>query len=40
MPIPSREDINVYGSLDERVACEHFLGKNLDEAEALFSRTS
>jgi hypothetical protein len=33
--IPSRQDINVYDSLDERSACEHFLGKNLDEAEAL-----
>ena len=36
MSIPSRADINVYDSLDERSACEHFLGKNLDEAEALF----
>ena len=36
MPIPTREDINVYDSLDERAACEHFLGKNVDEAEALF----
>ena len=36
MTIPSRQDINVYDSLDERSACEHFLGKSLDEAEALF----
>lgn len=36
MTIPTREEINVYDSLDERVSCERFLGKNLDEAEALF----
>jgi hypothetical protein len=36
MTLPSRQDINVYDSLDERSACEHFLGKSLDEAEALF----
>jgi hypothetical protein len=36
MALPSRQDINVYDSLDERSACEHFLGKSLDEAEALF----
>jgi hypothetical protein len=34
-PIPSRGDINVFDSLDEREACKHFLGKNLDEAEGL-----
>lgn len=36
-PIPSREDINVFDSLDERSACENFLGKNLAEAEDLFN---
>ena len=36
MTIPSHQDINVYDSLDERSACEHFLGKSLDEADALF----
>jgi hypothetical protein len=36
MPLPGRQDINVYDSLDERCACEHFLGKSLAEAEALF----
>jgi hypothetical protein len=36
MTLPSRQDINVYDSLDERSACQHFLGKGLDEAEALF----
>jgi hypothetical protein len=35
-PLPTRQDINVYDSLDERCACENFLGKNLEEAEALF----
>mgnify|MGYP001587234622 CR=1 FL=1 len=36
MSLPSREDINVHDSLDERVACKHFLGKSLDDAYALF----
>ncbi len=36
MTLPTHQDINVFDSLDERAACEHFLGKNLDEAEALF----
>ena len=40
MKIPGREDINVYDSLDERTACDHFLGKNLDEAEAMFQESS
>jgi hypothetical protein len=35
-PIPSREDLIVYDCLDEQSACEHFLGKSLEEAEALF----
>ena len=30
----------MYGSLDERSACEHFLGTSLDEAEALFRENS
>lgn len=34
--LPTRDDINVFDTLDERSACEHFLGKNLEEAEALF----
>lgn len=36
MSLPSREDINVYDSLDERAACKLFLGKSLDDAYALF----
>lgn len=40
MTIPSHQDINVYDSLDERSACEHFLGKTLEQAEALFRENS
>ncbi|MBX3451499.1 MAG: hypothetical protein KF777_18165 [Planctomycetaceae bacterium] len=36
MPLPTRPEINPYDDLDGRVACEHFLGKSLEEAEALF----
>jgi len=38
--IPSREDIDVHGSLDEACASKNFLGKSLDEAEALFRDNS
>jgi hypothetical protein len=34
--LPELNDINVYDSLDERVACEHFLGKTLQDAEMMF----
>jgi hypothetical protein len=40
MSLPSRQDINVHDSLDERSACEHFLGKTLEQAEALFRANS
>jgi len=40
MSLPMRHDINVYDSLDERVACEHFFGRSLDEAEQLFRENS
>ena len=36
MRIPTEEDINVFNSLDERVAVEHFLGKSAEQAEKLF----
>ena|ERR1041385_7054095 len=36
MNLPTREQINVHDSLDERSACQTFLGKTLAEAEALF----
>jgi hypothetical protein len=40
MTIPVREDINVHDSLDERSACEHFLGQTVEQAEALFRENS
>jgi hypothetical protein len=40
MTLPTQRDINVHDSLDERTACEHFLGKSLAEAEALFREAS
>ncbi len=40
MTLPTRQDINVHDSLDARTACEHFLGKSLAEAEALFRENS
>src|SRR5262245_43062169 len=40
MTLPTRQDINVHDSLDERSACERFLGKSLEEAEALFRENS
>ncbi len=36
MKLPTREEIDPYNDLDGRVACEHFLGKSVDEAVALF----
>lgn len=40
MHLPSREEIDVFGTLDEKRAVEHFCGKNLDEATALFQENS
>ncbi len=34
--LPSADELNVFDSLDERHAVEVFLGKDLDQAEALF----
>jgi hypothetical protein len=34
--LPTAEDINIYDSLDERNACQNFLGKSVEQAEALF----
>lgn len=36
MSLPTKEEINVHNSLDERKACEHFLGKTLEEAKTMF----
>jgi hypothetical protein len=38
--LPTCEEINVYDSLDERSACKHFLGRTIEEAEALFRENS
>jgi hypothetical protein len=40
MPLPTRQEINLHDSLDERDACEHFLGKSLDDAQRLFRDAS
>jgi hypothetical protein len=40
MALPTRDDINVHDSLDERSACEHFFGKTLEGAETLFRENS
>ena len=36
MTLPTAKEINPYDDLDGRAACRNFLGKSLDEAEALF----
>ncbi len=36
MNLPTASDIDESGSPDARVACKHFLGKTLDQAEAMF----
>jgi len=40
MPLPTRQEICPHDDLDGRVACEHFLGRNLVQAEALFRENS
>lgn len=40
MNLPTKEEINVYNSLDEISACEHFLNKTLQQAEAMFRENS
>jgi hypothetical protein len=40
MRLPTSDEINVYGSLDEKVALQHFLGKTPEQAEALFREDS
>jgi len=34
--LPTETEINVFDSLDERCAVEHFLGKTREQAQALF----
>lgn len=36
MTLPSAKEISPYDDLDGRRACDHFLGKTIEEAEALF----
>ncbi|NJL41634.1 MAG: hypothetical protein HC840_20720 [Leptolyngbyaceae cyanobacterium RM2_2_4] len=40
MKLPTKDEINVYNSLDEITACNHFLNKTLAEAEVLFRESS
>lgn len=40
MKLPTKDEINVYNSLDEITACSHFLDKTLEEAEILFRENS
>jgi len=37
---PGAKQINVHDSLDERCACEHFLGKTVEQAELLFRQNA
>lgn len=37
MTVPLPSEINVFDSLDERVACDNFAGKTLDEVAQLFA---
>ncbi len=36
MHSPKEDEINVYDTLDERTALDHFLGKSIEQAEQLF----
>ena len=40
MNLPTAKEMDPYDSLDGQRACKNFLGKNLDEAEALFRENS
>src|SRR4051812_30722533 len=40
MGLPTKDDFNTYGSMDEVTACNHFHNKTLTEAEALFRENS
>lgn len=40
MRLPTEDEINVYNSLDEISASEHFLNKTLEQAEELFRENS
>lgn len=36
MTLPTGQEINPHDDLDGRIACQHFLGKSVDDAVALF----
>jgi hypothetical protein len=38
--LPTEDEINIHGSLDEYSACERFLGKSRAEAERMFAGES
>ena len=40
MSLPTEDEINVYNSLDEVTARDHFLNKTLEQAEELFRENS
>jgi hypothetical protein len=40
MTMPTERDINIYNSLDEITARDHFLNKTVEEAEELFREDS
>lgn len=40
MKVPTQSEINIYNSLDEMTACDHFLNKTIEQAEMLFIENS
>lgn len=40
MRLPTKDELNIYNSLDEITACKHFYNKTLKEAEVLFRENS
>ena len=40
MRLPTKDELNIYNSLDEITASKHFYNKTLNEAEALFRENS
>lgn len=40
MKLPTKKQINVFNSLDEIKACDHFFNKTIEEAELLFLENS
>lgn len=40
MYVPTESEINIYDTLDEKRAVDHFLGKSVEQAEQLFIENS